>query len=265
MGGLFSNARAQNELDSVINAGISVVNKSVQSCSSPVGNVADYTIVAENGSTVNIGELNTTQAIKIDTNCVANNSTSTQLSQDIQNQMAQTAAATVGALSMGSTDANNYINSVTNLSQEISNTFIQKCSPAITNQAALNIKATNNSQIYAAFINTNQSIDATTQCMQTTVANSQAAQDLKQSVDQSATAKNEGLLDAIGLILAILGVIAIIIIIVVIVIAIPKGGGGSSKTSISVSPGMTTNGTSGTSGMTPGVSAPGGPISNGNH
>ncbi|AYV86188.1 MAG: hypothetical protein Solumvirus1_63 [Solumvirus sp.] len=234
MGGLFSNARAENELNNVINAGISVVNKSVQDCLPKLSNTNNIQFKATNGGVIDIGTIDVNQIVTVDTNCVANNAASTQLSQDIQNQMAQTAAATVGALSLGSTDANNYINSVTNLSQQISNSFLQKCSPTANNTANFQVAADGTgSQFKLGFYNLNQAISGVTQCMQTTVADSQAAEDLKQSIDQSATAKNEGLLDFLGIILAVLAVIAVIVIIVIIVLVIPKGGGGS-KTTVSV-------------------------------
>ena len=226
MGG--ANVKAVDTVNTMIQAGVSVVNSVNQKCLPSVQNFSDIQIVAENGAVININEIDLSQIVQLNSQCFSSAQISTQVSQDIQNQIAQVASSTAGLLNWGSADAENFISNSYNLSQDISNTFFQKCSPVASNTSTIGIEAKGTgSVINVGYLSLKQANDVTSNCVQNVVANSTAAQNLEQIINQSATAKAEGLGDILKWILIILVVGGVVILIVMIFTAILKAGGGA--------------------------------------
>jgi hypothetical protein len=232
MGGLFSNARAENEANTIINSGISVANDTLQKCGVQLNNInQDDIVVSGNSNTVDISEIEQDQSVILDSSCVANNTASTTLSQDVTNAMQQAAAAIVGSLSLGSSDANNIINNTYNLSEQLTNSFVQKCSPQVNNDNSVQFTIKGNTnKLYIGYIDQNQLANVVTSCLQQSVIQNQAAQNIQQTIAQSATAKNEGLLDALKWVLIILAIVGGIILLVIVIVFISGAfhSGGSS-------------------------------------
>jgi hypothetical protein len=242
MGGLFSKAKATNELNTMINAGIEVYNTTTQNCSSLINNVNDITIEVDgNNNNIRVTDIVQGQSVSLNSECVSKAAADTTVSQDVTNKVTQQASAIVGSLSIGNSEANNIINNSYDLSQKIVNTFEQKCSPTVnnSNQFKFTSKGTGNT-ILIGYINQNQLVNAVTKCMQDTIATSDLAQSIEQDIAQSATAKNEGLLDFLKWIaIAIIAIIALIIIIVIIIVIVKAaGGGGSKEVNITAAPGV---------------------------
>lgn len=236
MGNLLSKAKATNEVNNLINLGVDVYNTTVQNCSTAINNVNDITIISEgNNNNIDVTNITQRQTVNLDSDCVSKAITDTTIKQDVINKMVQDAAATVGALSIGSSEANNIINNTYNLSQKVIDTFEQKCSPSVDNSN--NIKFTSkgdNNKIYIAYLSQEQIVKVTTKCIQDTLATSDLAQSLEQDLSQTASAKNEGLLDFLKWIaIAIIGIIGIIVIIIIAVI-IAKAVSGKGKTEVMI-------------------------------
>lgn len=229
-------AQSTNQVNSIINAGIEVVNTSVQNCFPVVSNSVEVQICADGtGNQVKIDKIDINQYAKLDSKCVQTAQATTEISQDVINSISQKAESVVESLSLGVADANNIINNSYSLSERIINAFTQNCSPKVNNSAQFQVcaKGTNN-VIDVGYINATQGIDAISQCIFNSVSDSKAAQDIKQTIDQSATAKTEGLLNGLKWIGIILGAIVGIILLVVIIKAI---SGGKNKTEVTIAEG----------------------------
>jgi hypothetical protein len=239
MGGLFSKAQATNELNTMINAGVSVYNTTMQKCDTLINNNNEIDIINQgNNNTITVQNILQGQTVNLNSDCVSKAAADTTISQDVTNAITQQASAIVGSLSIGSSEANNIINNSYDLSQKVINTFEQTCSPLVNNSNVLKFTSSGTGNtILLAYINQEQLVNATTKCMQDTIASSNLAQSIEQDISQSATAKNEGLLDFLKWIaIAIIAIIALIVIIVIIIVIVKAAGGGSTEVTNITSP-----------------------------
>ena len=238
MGGLFSSSYAENQLNDMINVAINIANTATQNCLVSGFNNQDITIQNWNGSVI-IEHLDFSQIVALNSTCSTNAAFSSQIQTQIESELQQQASALVGALSLGSSDAENIINAVISLSQQITNTFLQNCTTASGN----NFKVTLNSgtgSIYIGYINDKQYIKSVQNCIQQVASTSDAASLIKQTIAQSATAQTEGIIDALTKLLLPLALVLIVVVVIVLGLSVAKpgmfgsagsSGGGSSSTS----------------------------------
>jgi hypothetical protein len=231
MGGLLSKSTATNEINSMVNASISILNQMTQNCYTNAANVQGLSFRNIKGN-IDIENLNWNQMIVANSACIASQAASNEAKQAVSQQLSQAATALVGALSLGQSDANNLINAAVDMSQHIINAFAQTCQSTASNSQTIQFDGVvgNITIGYTSQIAWTQSIQAATQCVQNAVAQTTSAQTIKQIIDQTASAKNAGLLDFLKY-----GMIFIVLVIGLVVIGgvvlLPKilgaGGGGT--------------------------------------
>lgn len=241
MGALFAKAYAENELNSMISTAVTISNTATQNCQLSGTEMIYFQFYNQTGNII-IANNDFNQLIGINSTCMSNANFSSTIQSEIESSLQQQAQSLVGALSLGSAQAINLINATIQLSQVITNTFLQTCQANAS--AVTNIYSKDgNGNIYIVFNTIDQYITATQNCVQNAVANSAAASTIKQIIAQSAVAQAEGLLDALAKLLAPILAVLVIIVVIFLILAITKpskfGGGqpkSGTKTVIEIAP-----------------------------
>ncbi len=195
MGGLLSKSQAQNTVNSMINAGISVMNTQTQSCYASAASVQGLSFNNITGN-IDLENLNWKQIIVMKSDCMASMTSSTVIQQAVDSKLTSMASAIAGSLSLGQTDTNNLIKASVDLSQRIVNAFSQSCKSSASNQQVINFNGVVGN-IKIGYANWDQMLQITTKCVLDAVMNTDSTQQITQIIDASAKSKNEGLTDII--------------------------------------------------------------------
>lgn len=232
MGNAYSSAQVNN----IVKAGMDVINSQSQKCD--LGSFQLQEVDIQNSQGISFENVKFDQTVKIDSQCVSKAAQSTETSQKLQQNISNAAAASISGLNLGNfAETNSILDNSIDLSQKISNTFVQKCAPAVNQAQRINIK--DSKDVTFGYVNFNQYQDVVTSCVQDIVNDTKASQDIKNDLTNSATSKVVGL--SFGGLLIILLVVLVFImfrsskskgetqVIVPKSAAGPAGSGGSSS------------------------------------
>lgn len=205
---------ATTEVNSTTNALIKVINDFVSTCDTTQVNLLN--ISASGNCNLTITNTTITQRAVFNGQCVSNIQNSSELDQKLQEEITSSANAIASAISASANAdvAINITKSVTNLSQQIKNSYFNTC--VLTQKNINNITCTDNSTLTLGGVDILQTSDATVSCIFNNASVISAQQDLQKIIDASSTAQVEFPTWLI-IIIAVIVIIIIIIIIVVIV------------------------------------------------
>lgn len=209
------NSIARNSVNATVNASTNVTNNTMQTCLSTA--VQNQTFDCQPPTTAcppNISsncvwdESTFTQGTQISTSCVQNATSNTSVSQQVAQNVQQTAMAISASIGLDSTDAENVATAVQNVSTNIVNNYQSTLATGGDANIGFFGGGCNNQWTY---INVEQLSDWAQNGVQDTSSVNSATQQLSQTISQKATAIN-------------LGLIGILIAIALIILALGYGG-----------------------------------------
>ena len=203
---------SSNTVNSTTNALLSVVNKTTQQCVSPVSQTQVLGVTAKGGSIVNIGSIDWSQVVSIQSNCALSSTTENNLSQSLQQTAQQQATTTNSALGLdlGSQSASNIVKYTTNLATTISNAYNGQCGILVNQSQAASFNAADGSVLNVGSLNWKQTQSDVTSCIMNNSDVTNATQNLQQAVNQVAKSSISGLFFLILFIIIGIVILAII-------------------------------------------------------
>lgn len=203
---------SSNVATSTTNALMKVVNTTTQQCVSPVTQSQGLTVNATGGSIINVGAIDWSQVVTIQSNCALSNTTENNLSTSLLQTAAQQATTTNSALGLdiGSQAANNITNYTTNLATAVTNAYTGQCGILVNQSQAASFSASNGSVLNVGSLNWKQTQSDVTSCIMSNSDVTTASQNLQQAVNQVAKSSISGLFFLILFI--IIGVVVLAII-----------------------------------------------------
>lgn len=206
-------AIAKNKVENLIKSQVSVANSSSTGIYSTVSNIANFEIVADNGSTIDIGTLDLSQFVQFNKSVgvsVGQNTTVTQAMQQLAEQQA-TAINQQFALGTGS-DAENLSKQMSDLSTSVQSNISAVCSEDVSNLTNFKLKSTNGSTIIVGCLNMDQGLNVLSKSVITNTMSTSAAVSIQQTVKQKATAEIQSFLAGFIVIILIILIIGGVIV-----------------------------------------------------
>lgn len=204
---------SKNSASSITNSLLSVVNQTTQSCVTPVSQnqVASFNATGP-GSVNNVGDIDWSQFVTIQSGCTLSTSTINNLNNDIQQAAQQAATTTNGALGLdvGSQSAANITNLTANLATAISNAYQSSCANIITQSQNVSFNATDGGVNNAGDLNWSQTQNDVINCIENNSQVTTASNNLQQAIDQTAKSSVSDL--TIIIILIVVGIVVLLIV-----------------------------------------------------
>lgn len=202
-------AVSSNTINSLVNVSTKVATDYNNNCTNAVTQNIEVNILP-GCDNFTAGDITNGSVTVVNTACLQDVNVSTQMQTDISQAMKQAAESVVSGLGIGGANAQNVINNSVTIGNEILNYYTVSCTNSVGQSVKINCSAPGaqignitNKNYQAALMN----------CIQRGLSTSDAVTQLKQVIDQTATAKVDG---GLGLIAVIVVLIVIIVIIVVI-------------------------------------------------
>lgn len=214
------NTLSNNSVDQTLKVYNNILNQSYQQCTNTNIQSQGINISGNVGSTINVNGVTFSQNAQTFATCESTDNFLNDVTQNLEQNAEQIADAVKAGFSLTGTDAENIANLYTKLSNEISTTYSQDCTYLNNQTQLLNIANNVDSNINVSNVNFDQSIDVINQCIAQNSSVNAIAQEIEQSLEQSAKSKSIGLL---AIILGIAGVIAIILIVGVLLLVFLGG------------------------------------------
>jgi uncharacterized protein YabN with tetrapyrrole methylase and pyrophosphatase domain len=213
------NSVATNKVEQDINEVFNVTNEVISSCGQRgiERQAIDFDNLDVSG-TINVNT-DWSQVVKVNQTCTQTTNIKTKLDNKLKDKISQIAKSTTEALSAGKSASNNYAKLMEKLALNVSNVTSNKCIQTQLQSASIKIKNSKAKNINVV-ANWNQEMQGLFKCVQGTDSVENIKQELINTLDQSATAKTEGIAGILGAIY----IVAIIVIGVVVFYFIKSGG-----------------------------------------
>lgn len=255
MGSSYSSNVAKSTI-SVMNK---VINNAMNTCKTTIKQNQVANIHNNTGGTINLN-INWKQIAWLDMKCIASNTFSNTIDNQLSQEAKQVANAVVQQFSLFEfADASNYVEMTMQASNTVKNTFNNSCITDVLQNQAFNY-SDNNGTYLTGTLNWTQTTQDVSQCIFKNQAINNIVNDMSQTVNQSATAKQENFLAAI--ISAILLVIIVVAIILFGLLFVGLIGFGGVSAISGISKSKTTSNTQNTTGTTEGSSSTNSSVSN---
>jgi hypothetical protein len=183
------NAQSSNYLRESIYTSATVINKSVQDCGTII--TQEQLIDINNCSNIDFKNINMNQVFKINTNCVDDNTTDTEISQIIEDNITQAATSLVKDYGIGQADAKNTIEIMESVSSVVSTSFYQDCT--VSASMRQNIKCKDSDNIIIDNVTMNQNVDGVVTCVESNTMNTDEVISVINTIDQTASATVSGI------------------------------------------------------------------------
>lgn len=185
---------------------MSVMNTYTQQCHAPITQTQNLDLSNITNSTI-LARIRAGQAVNFNLQCYQEALADNKLTQELANSAAQSADALAQALSLSRAEASNVASLLTEASVDVRNTFRQECFQPIAQMQTVRIREIAGSYIDVA-VDYQQRVQSAINCTLDAVSRTDAIQQVKQTIQQKATAKVEGLLGGLCSCLLIVLVIA---------------------------------------------------------
>lgn len=136
------NALATNTVNDDVEVLISVALSSTQNCQTVI-NSNQYVNITADGSVVFAPFIRLSQKVNANTDCMKSDDSKANIDTAIKTVIKQVAEAIVSNLGAGTAEANNVVNLFTRLQTQITQTFQQNCTQAISQNQTAKIEASN--------------------------------------------------------------------------------------------------------------------------
>lgn len=204
------NNLALNLSNQMIKSSISSSNEAYCKCSSKTDANQSQNISGNDGADINATN-NWSQAVKVDSKCIADVNNSNALKEKMEAKAKAKAKAAKQFLSPGNNASANINNLVEQLSQAVHNSVTQKCSNSLTSSQQQNITDNKNSKINVVN-NWTQKMDAVYNCTLKDDTVTKIRNNIASELEQSATSKAEGVASIGGFVVIVVLIIAAVVI-----------------------------------------------------
>jgi hypothetical protein len=234
---------SENRINSAISAIYNVIVTVNNNCATSAINTQKIVIEGGNCS-IDFSNVDLSQNIAYRVECLDTNNIDNNLSQEVMETINQQAEALSSAF-QGSASATNIASTLTNLSQQITETFNNTCASDLNNTRELIITCQSQEDpstiglINFSNANLSQNISGTTSCVFGNSAVNKVVQDLKLQLGQTARAAKKG--DTGTTLFIIIAVIIVIIVVIIIVVYSNSSSDSDSDTVVTTNGENTTN------------------------
>ena len=190
-----THSSASNTINSYVQECLNESSSAVQNCSSQLSNNQSLTIVGTSGN-VDIENLDWSQYSQLNSSCIADQKSAQDLKNKIANTFQQNAKAITQALSLNlntNTDTKNITNTVQQLGESISSTFLQECAQNVFQSQSVDVKDTKGNVTFKA-IKWSQGLDAMNKCAQTSSNVTTLSTSIEDAIGQVATSVEKNIL-----------------------------------------------------------------------
>nr|QBK90056.1 MAG: lipid membrane protein [Pithovirus LCPAC101] len=212
---------SKNTVDSTVQDILNIMISTNQQCSA--GIAQDIVVNVDANCDVNIRGLSSQQTIEYDAACLSRADVETSVDQKLQNLIDQKAKS-LAAIGGGAASSENITKSLSIVASSIKESYNQVCSLKAGQKQTFNITCTPGNTLNINNFNISQNLKTTVACVLETEAVTEAVQDLKSQISQTAESSKKGTLPIAGL-------IVFFIIIIIIIIAVVYYSTGSSDNS----------------------------------
>lgn len=182
-----------NVANQVVSNTVQILNKYNQNCSSASTSHQTIDLSGCQGSVIS-GISNMSNTV-VNTHCLQDSNTQTQISADVSQQTNQAAMSVVQNFGLPAASvASNITSTITNLAVGVNNTYSQDCSASAN--ANQNITCTNSPGVVITNINNNATVQNISDCTATNSTTTTNASNVAQAVSQTAVAKEENAFNA---------------------------------------------------------------------
>lgn len=216
-------ANVSQEVSTQINSIFNVVNNTTETCvqrGTQTQNLSIQCPACPGGTNVTVSNITFNESAVYNTSCSAAVSNNTQIQQDIQNQVDQTAKAIAQQFQLSQADASQVTKILTQISNNITNATVVNCVQSVAQNQGLEIFCPENPNagngvcnITVTGISYDERFTPINNCLLQQSNSTGLVQQITNIAQQSATAEVESLL---GPLLAIIIVIALIVGVVVL-------------------------------------------------
>lgn len=199
---------SSNTVKNLTQIGINIVNDFTQSCKTTLS--ANQIVSGDKCPGLKIGKIDVNSFQVINQGCIGSQSVTSQINSAVVQQMRQAAESIVQNFGFPSVAvANNFLELTDQLALNISTTFLQQCTgAAFANQGFV---CTNSANVQIGSITLNSAQVGISQCVGSQVSSSSITSQMKQLLDQTATAKEANVFTAIVIALALILIILMVI------------------------------------------------------
>nr|QBK90613.1 MAG: lipid membrane protein [Pithovirus LCPAC104] len=201
------NAFSTNTVNDVVDILVNIVISATQNCQTTISQNQVLNISGNTGVTIDLGKIDWSQVINYNLSCISQVDTQTNIDQNLQEEIDQISSSINQAFNLsGTTEADNILNILTKLSDQIKISFNQTCKNIFQQDQVFNITGNNDSQIKTT-LNFNQSVDGALQCIQEDSAVQQIKEELRQQIAQKSSVEVESLLAGFITFMIIIGIV----------------------------------------------------------
>lgn len=217
--GIFGGTTSKDVVCSLINSAASIINNANTQC---LSSTTQSEVLSLNGcSNVNLSDINFNEVATVDSSCIATNASSNDVSQDISDQVCQTAATVKDTFlpQLDTTSSETYDGLVEDLTTSIKSAFNTTCSQDLQSDQSFSCK--NSDNITVQHINFDSFAKGTESCIADNVMTSSAATELCNFLTQHSDTLNtdpladlvNGIVDSPLIMLGILAIVALFILV----------------------------------------------------
>ncbi len=227
---------SSNVAKSYAQATTDVINSYVEKCGTSINSNADFDINGCSGVTISNNDFS--NVVLYDATClqnIASNSTISNAIQQAIQQQASTESQNFGFPTVN--DANNFVSAVTNLSTQVTNSYIETCSSNLTSD--FSFKCSNSSNVVFTNNKFTNNVAQTSNCAINAQTDNGVTNSVSQSIAQSASAKEKNVFAVLFFLIIvilifpfalgsqnvkwlIIGVIILIIVLIIVYLVIAK-------------------------------------------
>jgi hypothetical protein len=159
-----------------------------------------------------ISDITQTASATVDMSAVMTSMNSSSAQQDLISQLTQSASSITSGINLAQfSDANNEMFAYLSASIDIATNISQECSASIDQQQSITVNVQNGGNITITDVTQKQFADIWSQCLLNSINSSTAVQDLQNTVDQSASAKSQGISEWALVAMMICGLLVIVV------------------------------------------------------
>jgi phosphoribosylaminoimidazole carboxylase (NCAIR synthetase) len=231
MGSAFTTQVSANAAEDIVNDSVNVVVQNVQNCRNSLNKQQLLKVTGNKNENIDINNIDFNQAATINTTCIQNNTDTNKVSDAIQDKFNQKANNLNKSFLFGSGQFSfNYTKGETNLTENIAETFKNKCVSNINNSQSVIVSRNTNGQTLLYSIDFNQTENEVLDCVQQDQSTQNIKRDVQRQFNQQAG--NRAVSPLISIVFYIVIGLAIVggIIIVILLSGAFSGGGSSSST-----------------------------------
>jgi hypothetical protein len=210
------NSLAVNTASEATDLMVSAATDNILNCKTAIDQIQGITVIAQNGSSINIGDIDWSQVVAYNQSCYQNATATNTISTSIQQEAQQIAKAIQQQWAVfTAAEAVNMSDLVIKLSEQVCTEYTTKCAAEVIQTQTATFYASGGSEIATGILNWDQTVNGISKCVQQTSTVTNAQNNLSNNITQQATAEIQNFLMPL--------IIAAVIILVVVILLVFGG------------------------------------------